>query len=84
MPCELGLRFDDPARVVVFLNEDGEIQFAPAQPFTGPLDQKAQRDLEWYLEVYPVQYTTEIDDERRGDRQAHPGLGRGAVQYCLR
>jgi hypothetical protein len=64
MPYELGLRFDDPAHVVVSLNEDGQIQSAPAQPFTGPLDQDAQRDLQWYLEVYPAQYTTELDDDR--------------------
>jgi hypothetical protein len=38
MPYGLGLRFDDPAQVVVFLNEDGRIHSAPAQPFTGPLD----------------------------------------------
>jgi hypothetical protein len=64
MPYELGLWFDDPAHVVVFLNEDGETQSAPAQPFTGPLDHEAQRDLPWYLEVYPAQYTTELDDDR--------------------
>jgi hypothetical protein len=38
MPYALGFRFDDPAHVVVFLNEDGQIQSAPAQTFTGPLD----------------------------------------------
>jgi hypothetical protein len=60
MSCELGLRFDDPTHVVVFLNEDGQIQSAPAQPFSGPIGQAAQRELQWYLEVYPVQYTTEV------------------------
>jgi tetratricopeptide (TPR) repeat protein len=67
MALELGLRFDDPAHVVVFLNEDGQIQFAPAQPFNGPLDHGAQRELQWYLELYPVQYTTELDDERASE-----------------
>jgi hypothetical protein len=28
------------------------------------LDREAQPDLQWYLEVYPAQYTTEPDDER--------------------
>src|SRR5215470_15561846 len=77
MPCELSLRFDDPAHVVIALNEDGRIQSAPAQPFIGPLDQEAQRDLQWYLEVYPVQYTTEIDDKRAAEiGQRIQGWGR--------
>ena len=56
--------FDDPAHVTVFLSEGGDIQSAPAHPFAGPLDREAQSDLQWYLEVYPVQYTTELDDDR--------------------
>jgi tetratricopeptide (TPR) repeat protein len=64
MACELGLRFDDPAHVVVTLNDAGRLQTAKAQEFVAPLDADAQRDLQWYFEVYPVQYTTEIDDER--------------------
>ena len=64
MSCELGLRFDDPAHVVVTLNEAGRLQTAKAQEFAAPLDAEVQRDLQWYFEVYPVQYTTEIDDER--------------------
>jgi hypothetical protein len=47
MPYELGLRFDDPAHVVVFLNEDGQIQSAPAQPFTGPLDKSMVQFRPW-------------------------------------
>jgi tetratricopeptide (TPR) repeat protein len=64
MACELGLRFDDPTHVVVTLNEAGRLQTAKAQDFTAPFDAEAQRDLQWYFEVYPVQYTTELDDER--------------------
>ncbi|HRI93862.1 MAG TPA: CHAT domain-containing protein, partial [Accumulibacter sp.] len=61
---ELGLRFPDPATVVVSLNEDGDIQEVASQPFAGPLDVTAQQDLHWYLEVYPVHYMTEVDDDR--------------------
>jgi hypothetical protein len=64
MACELGLRFDDPTHVVVTLNEARRVQPAKSQEFVTPLDAEAQRDLQWYFEVYPVQYTTEIDDER--------------------
>lgn len=64
MVCELGLRFDDPAHVVVTLNHGRQIQTAKTQEFIAPFDAEAQRDLQWYFEVYPVQYTTEIDDER--------------------
>jgi hypothetical protein len=58
MPSELGLRFDDRVHVVVTLNEAGRLQTAKAQEFAAPLDAEAQRDLQWYFEVYPVQYTT--------------------------
>lgn len=61
---ELGLRFPDPATVVVGLNEDGTIDEAEPQPFHGPLSPAEQQDLHWYLEVYPAHYMTEIDDER--------------------
>jgi hypothetical protein len=64
MAWELGLRFDSPADIVVTLNDAGRIQTAKAQEFAAPLDDEAQRDLQWYFEVYPVQYTTEIDDAR--------------------
>jgi len=37
---------------------------APPQSFAPPLDQQTRQDLAWYLETYPVQYTTEVDDER--------------------
>src|SRR6516165_4179317 len=64
MACELGLRFDDPTHVVVTLNHSRQVQTARGQVFAAPFDAEAQRDLQWYFEVYPVQYTTEIDDER--------------------
>jgi tetratricopeptide (TPR) repeat protein len=76
MACELGLRFDDPAHVVVTLNHGRRIQTARAQEFVAPFDAEAQRDLQWYFEVYPVQYTTEIDDERaRRIAERIPGWG---------
>ena len=76
MACELGLRFDDPGHVVVTLNEAGRLQPAKAQEFVAPLDAEGQRDLQWYFEVYPVQYTTEIDDDRaRRIAERIPGWG---------
>jgi hypothetical protein len=73
MACELGLRFDDPAHVVVTLNHGRRIQTARAREFVAPFDVKAQGDRQWYFEVYPVQYTTEIDDERAARiAGAHP------------
>ena len=78
---ELGLRFPDPATVVVSLNEDGEIEEAASQPFAGPLDAAAQKELHWYLEVYPVQYMTEVDDDRAERIAAQAArLGCGAVR----
>jgi hypothetical protein len=76
MACELGLRFDDPTHVVLTLNEAGRLQTAKAQEFVAPLDAEAQRDLQWFFEVYPVQYTTEIDDDRaRSIAERIPGWG---------
>ena len=83
MSCELGLRFDDPVHVVVTLNEAGRLQTAKAQEFAAPLDAEVQRDLQWYFEVYPVQYTTEIDDERasRIGIEFLPGARRYSTPY---
>ena len=76
MACELGLRFDDPTHVVVTLNHSRQVQTARGQVFAAPFDAEAQRDLQWYFEVYPVQYTTEIDDERaRRIAERIPGWG---------
>jgi hypothetical protein len=61
--AELGLRFPDPGTVVVRLDQDGGFDETPAQTFEAPLGPEAQEEPRWYLEVYPVQYTTEIDDE---------------------
>jgi len=61
---ELLLQFSDQNHVSISLNEGGRVQRAQEQPFKPPLDAEVQRDLQWYFEVYPVQYTTEIDDER--------------------
>jgi hypothetical protein len=76
MACELGLQFNDPTHFLVTLNEAGRLQSAKAQEFAAPLDAEAQRDLQWYFEVYPVQYTTEVDDERaRAIAARIPGWG---------
>lgn len=64
MTYELLLQFSDQNHVSISLNEGGRVQRAQEQPFKPPLDAEVQRDLQWYFEVYPVQYTTEIDDER--------------------
>ena len=81
MASELALEFDDPTHVSVTLTEGRRVQRAKAQEFVAPLGAEAQRDLQWYFEVYPVQYTTEIDDERASRiAERIPTLGRSTVQ----
>jgi hypothetical protein len=62
MALELSLRFPDPTHVMVQLTEDGESTDTEAIPFQSPLQVADQWDLQWYLEVYPTHYTTEVDD----------------------
>ena len=64
MPLELALTFPDAGHVQVSLREEDDREDAPTQPFASPLDEKTREDLAWYLETYPVHYTTEIDDVR--------------------
>jgi tetratricopeptide (TPR) repeat protein len=64
MAIELTLRFATPRQVIVRLTEDGEPTETEALPFQSPLHAADQRELQWYLEVYPTQYTTEVDDAR--------------------
>jgi hypothetical protein len=64
MSLELNLRFPDLGHVIVRLDEDGDHDESAALPFRGPLTEPDQQDLQWYLEVYAAQYTTEVDDER--------------------
>ena len=64
MPLELSLTFDDPDHVQVrLLGPDGNQTVSP-YPFTPPLDAKTRQDLTWYLETYPVHYTTELNSMR--------------------
>jgi hypothetical protein len=62
MAIELTLRFPNPRQVIVRLTEDGEPTETDTLPFQSPLQASDQRDLQWYLEVYPTHYTTEVDD----------------------
>jgi hypothetical protein len=62
MALELIVLFPDPTHVIVRLTEDGESTDTDALPFQSPLQAADQRDLQWYLEVYPTYYTTEVDD----------------------
>ena len=50
--------------VAVRLDEDGGTDEAVAQKFASPLDATAQTDLQWYLERYPAQSGTDVDDAR--------------------
>jgi tetratricopeptide (TPR) repeat protein len=62
MALELRLLFSDPTHVIVRFTEDGESTDTDVLPFQSPLQVADQRDLQWYLEVYPTYYTTEVDD----------------------
>jgi tetratricopeptide (TPR) repeat protein len=64
MAAELTLRFVGADKVAVRLDGDAGTGEAAEQPFAGPLDAAAQADLQWYLERYPTQYGTEVDDAR--------------------
>jgi tetratricopeptide (TPR) repeat protein len=64
IPIELNLLFPDPEHVLVSLRRESGIEAVKPQAFAPPLDQKTREDLTWYLETYPVLYTTEVDDVR--------------------
>jgi tetratricopeptide (TPR) repeat protein len=64
MSAELSLTFPDAGHVQVALRLNDAYSEAPGQPFAPPLDAKTREELTWYLEIYPVHYTTEIDDVR--------------------
>jgi tetratricopeptide (TPR) repeat protein len=71
MPTELRLVFPDASHVQVGLrHEDGSDDTEP-QAFAPPLDAKIGQELAWYLETYPAQYTTEVDDDRADSIAAH-------------
>jgi len=62
MSLELNLRFPDPGHVIARLDEDGEQDESETLPFRGPLAEKDQEKLRWYLEIYAAHYTAEEDD----------------------
>ncbi|MGB8844004.1 MAG: tetratricopeptide repeat protein [Aliidongia sp.] len=64
MPAELSLVFPDCDHVQVSLQRGDKSHDSPLQPFVPPLDPKTRQELGWYLETYPVRYTTDLDDER--------------------
>jgi hypothetical protein len=64
MTMELCLSFPDPAHVVVELIGNGRPQRTAPLPFKSPIAEADQDELHWYLELYPVQYATELDDRR--------------------
>ncbi len=64
MVIELRLDFPDADHVQVFLQRNEAIEDSSSQPYAPPLSENIRRELTWYLETYPAQYTTELDDER--------------------
>jgi hypothetical protein len=64
MTLELNLTFADAGHVQVSLRGENAPPDPPQQTFAPPLDPKVREELRWYLETYPVHYTTELDDER--------------------
>ncbi|WOD41482.1 CHAT domain-containing protein [Nodosilinea sp. E11] len=60
MALELNLRFPNPSQVVIKLEEEE----SEALAFESPLDVAALAEIRWYLEVYSVQYTADVDDRR--------------------
>jgi tetratricopeptide (TPR) repeat protein len=64
MVLELSLLFPNSGQVTVQLTEGRKSINTEAQPFASPFTEADQRELQWYLEVYPAYYTTEVDDVR--------------------
>jgi hypothetical protein len=65
MTLELNLTFADAGHAQLSLHGEDGLPDPPAQQtFAPPLDQKVREELRWYLETYPVHYTTELDDAR--------------------
>lgn len=57
---ELNITFPENNQVIVEL----EKQKTNTLDFLSPLSEEDQKDILWYLEVYGVSYTTEVDDQR--------------------
>jgi hypothetical protein len=57
---ELILSFPNTGQVMVRLDDESTNPLA----FNTPLSEEEHHDISWYLEVYGIQYTTDIDDER--------------------
>lgn len=57
---ELNINFPENNQVIVELEQ----QKTKTLDFISPLNAEDQKDIQWYLEVYGVSYTTEVDDQR--------------------
>ncbi len=72
MTLELNLNFPNPGMVTVTFDGDS-VDLA----FKNPLDENDGDDLRRYLEVYPVQYMTDMDDDVARQMEARlPEIGR--------
>jgi hypothetical protein len=60
MTVELNLRFPEINQVIVRFDENE----TDTLDFESPISEEDQKKIQWYLEVYAAQYTTEVDDER--------------------
>ncbi len=57
---ELNLRFPKVNQVVIKF-DDNETE---ALEFVSPISEADLKDIQWYLETYAAQYTTDVDDKR--------------------
>ncbi len=57
---ELNIIFPENNQVIVELEQ----QKTNTLNFISPLSEEDQKDIQWYLEVYGISYTTEVDDKR--------------------
>ncbi|MDP8963007.1 MAG: CHAT domain-containing protein, partial [Cyanobacteriota bacterium] len=59
MTVELNLRFPEINQVIVRFDENE----TDTIDFESPISEEDQKNIQWYLEVYAAQYTTEVDDQ---------------------
>lgn len=68
MALELRLEFIGADHVsALLLGPRGVLGTTTPAPFTPPLDEPARKELHWYLEVFPVRYTADIEDDRAAE-----------------
>ena len=61
---ELSLHFPKPDQLIVKLRSSGFLNETKILPYTILVPESGEDDLRWYMETYPVQYTTDVDDIR--------------------